>query len=396
MDAVLKQQMLTLLRGALNGQSVTLDAPLDLPALTKQAQRHGIENMLFFGARAAGKDKNDAEMKALLHMVGQRIFYTENQLAEAEAICAALEAAQIDHLPLKGMAIRSLYPSEDMRTMGDVDILIRAEQYPQIQQILKANGLVFDLESMYECNWEKPGVLYLELHKSLFADYEKDFYRVFGDGWDRAVRVKDSHRYTLSPEDDFLYVFVHFAKHYRGGGVGLRHLADIAMYLRNGHITDYAYIERQLTALHMLEFYRNILDVIDVWLGEGTATEKTDFILQQIWTSGVYGTPEAHRTANLERAATGSVKMAKLRHVWLLIFPTYADMQLKYPILKKAPVLLPFMWPVRWVTAGVLHPKKAVQKGNAVASVSATDIRNKQQALRYVGLEPMADRAGSK
>lgn len=393
MQTALKEQMLTVLRGALNDEPVMLDTPLELPALSTEAARHGIENMLFFGARAAGKDKNDPEMKALLRTVGQRIFVTENQITEAEAVCAAFEKAGIDYLPLKGMTLRELYPAVDMRTMGDVDILIREQQYPLIEKVLKEQGFTFVLESGHEYNWKKQGVLYLELHKALFASYETDFYSVFGDGWERAQRVDDTHRHTLSFEDQFLYVFVHFAKHYRGGGVGLRHLADIAMYLRNGNIQDTMYVEQQLKALHMLEFYHNILDVIAAWLGDGEMTEKSAFILQQIWTSGVYGTLEAHRTADAERAATGSVKTAKIRHIWQLLFPFYGNMALKYPILKKAPALLPILWPVRWVTAGLLHPRHTIKKGNAVKAVSVNDIRDKQQALRYVGLEPMADRS---
>ncbi len=392
MQAALKEQMLTVLRGALNEQSVKLDTPLDLPALTAEAGRHGIENMLFYGARAAGKDKNDPEMRTLLRTVGQRIFITENQIAEAEAVCAAFENAGIDYLPLKGMTLRDLYPSADMRTMGDVDILIRVEQYPLIEKTLQEQGFTFELESAHEYNWKKPGILYLELHKALFASYETDFFPIFGDGWDKAQRVGDTHRHVLSFEDQFLYVFVHFAKHYRGGGVGLRHLTDIAMYLRSGKLHDIAYIEQQLKALHMLEFYHNILDVIAAWLENGEMTEKVAFILQQVWSSGVYGTPEAHRTANAERAASGSAKTAKLNYAWRLIFPCYRDMALKYPFLKKAPVLTPLMWPVRWVTAGILRPRHVAHRYRNMQAVSVEDIANRQDALRFVGLKATADR----
>lgn len=392
MDTVLQQQMLTLLRGALNHESVSLDASADFAALVRHAERHGIENMLYFGAVAAGKHKKDPEMVALLHKVGERIFVTENQIAEAEAVCAVFDKAGIDHLPVKGMVLRSLYPEADMRTMGDVDILIRPEQHERIRALMPTLGFSFVLESAHECSWGKPGILYMELHKALFAEYETDFYPVFGDGWGLAKQVGDTHRFTLSPEDHFLYVFVHFAKHYRGDGVGFRHLIDVIILLRNGGLTDFAYIERQLKTIGMLEFYRNILDVIDVWLGDGVPNEKTEFILTQIWNNGVYGTDEGHLTATAERAAGRSLKTAKLNYAFHLLFPHYRDMVLKYPFLKKAPIMLPFMWPVRWVTAGVLRPRHAVQRYRNMQAVSIADIANRQDALRYVGLKPAADR----
>ncbi len=392
MDTVLQQQMLTLLRGALNQESVSLDTSVDFAELVQHAQRHGIENMLYFGAAAAGMSKSDPQMQALLRKVGERIFVTENQIAEAEAVCAAFDQAGIDYLPVKGMVLRSMYPNSDMRTMGDVDILIRTEQQDAINQLMPTLGFVFVLESAHECNWGKPGILYMELHKSLFADYETDLYPVFGNGWNLAKQEDATHRYTLSPEDHFLYVFVHFAKHYRGGGVGLRHLSDVAVMLKNGHLTDYSYIEQQLRAMDMLDFYRNVLDVIDVWLGDGMPTEKTDFILREIWGSGVYGTHEGHLTAHVERAASGAVENAKRNYAWKLLFPSYREMALKYPFLKKASFLMPFMWPVRWITAGLLRPRHAAQRYRNMQAVSTADIANRQEALRFVGLKPTADR----
>lgn len=396
MDAVLQETMMTLLQGAINDQSVSLNAPPDLSALTPEAARHGIENMLFFGARAAGMDKNDPTMRTLLHEVGRRIFITENQLAEAEAVCRLFDAAGIDHLPLKGMALRELYPFPDMRTMGDVDILIRPAQIPAIKQLLLANGFEFVLESAHEYVWQKKGVLYLELHKALFAEYETDFYKVFGDGWGLAVQNENSHRYHLSHEDHFLYVFVHFAKHYRGGGIGLRHLTDVAVYLRSGKLSDMNYIEKQLATLHMTAFYHNVSELIAAWLDDGEMTEKAAFISRQIWTSGMYGTPEAHRTADAERATTGTLRSSKRNRILKLLFPPKVDMQLQFPCLKNAPVLLPLFWVVRWVRLLIFKPKTALKRGMQLQSVSLSEIENKQQALRFVGLEPMADRARNK
>lgn len=392
MEEILQTQMLMLLRGALNEQMLTVDTPPDIPQLAKEAARHGIENMLFFGVRAAGVDKNDPQMKTLLHTVGRHIFITENQIAEANAVCAAFDKAGIAYLPVKGMVLRELYPSADMRTMGDVDILIREQQIPQIKELLTSLGFTFVLESVHEYVWEKKGVLYLELHKSLFAEYETDVFPVFGSGWELAIAPESGCHYTLSPEDHFLYVFVHFAKHYRGGGIGLRHLSDIVICLRNGGIKNWQYVEQQLQRVQMLEFYKNVRAAIDEWLGDGPLSEKSAFILRQIWTSGVYGTPEAHRTADAERATTGSLKMAKANRIQKLLFPSRLDMALQYPVLKKVPVLLPFFWVVRFVRVALFRPGQAVSRSKGLHDVSVEDIRDRQQALRYVGLSPMADR----
>ena len=54
------------------------------------------------------------------------------QQLELENVMAHFEKEGIDYVPLKGWIIKNLYPKPDMRSMCDVDILIRDEDKKKI------------------------------------------------------------------------------------------------------------------------------------------------------------------------------------------------------------------------------------------------------------------------
>ena len=100
-------------------------------------------------------------------------------------LCDLFEANGIDYLPLKGCILRSLYPSPELRSMGDIDILIKIEQYKQIRSLLTVHGFRKGYESDHEYAWDKNDV-HIELHKRLIPSYNKDYYAYYGDGWQLA------------------------------------------------------------------------------------------------------------------------------------------------------------------------------------------------------------------
>ncbi len=387
-----KDLFFTLLRSGLTGEAVAVEEPFPFEELVREATRHGVENLLFHGLRAAGYTIKDPQMKALFHTVGENIFINENQVATALAVCEAFEQNGIHYMPLKGLPIRELYPSAEMRTMGDVDILIKTEQYPAICDVLTSLGFTPVLESVYELVWQKSDTLYLELHKSLFPTYDVDFHKEFGDGWAKAIVQGESCRYALSPEDTFVYLFTHFAKHYLDGGIGVRHLADLWVYLRANPSLDAADVNEKLDRLHLRAFCDNVKKTLSVWMGEEEETPATAQILQTVWTAGVYGTPEEHQIAGAERNTVTTTGDMKRRHFLAYAFPPFELMSYAYPVLKKAPFLLPLVYVWRVVTKAVLRPGQVLQHSKSVMAVTEKDVKDRQAALRLVGLEPAIDR----
>ena len=91
---------------------------------------------------------------------------------EYEEVSEKFEENGIDFMPLKGSVIRSLYPKQEMRSMGDADVLIHAEQYNKIVPILEKNDFTFVKENLNELCWQKLP-FYIELHRYLVSPQYK-------------------------------------------------------------------------------------------------------------------------------------------------------------------------------------------------------------------------------
>ena len=67
-----------------------------------------------------------------------------------------------------------------------------------------------------------------------------------------------------------------------------------------------------------------------------------------------------------------------------LLFPRLCDMQCKYPVLRKAPFLLPLFWAVRGVCA-LFAPRRMTARLRRVQTLCATDAERHKAALAFVG-----------
>lgn len=315
------------------------------------------------------------------------IMVDKNQLFELSSLEKAFSENAIDYMLLKGALIKSLYPKTEMRPMGDADVLIRTEQYDKIKPIMQKLGFSAKLESDHEIVWDKPGKLYLELHKRLIPSYHKDYYAYFGEGWNLAKQNSDNpYRYEMTSEDTYIYLFAHFAKHYREGGIGIRHLIDLWMYRKSCKKLDEEYIKQGLEKLLILEFYTNIRRLSAVWFEGAEADEKTDFITNVIFSSGSFGTSEKRQiSSGLKASKSGkNVKTTK----WIrAIFPNKIVMANNYPILRKAPALMPLMWVARWFRTILFRKNQIKGYINYVKQLSPENISTYQEALNYVGLD---------
>ncbi len=383
-----QRALILLIKSALTSQACVLPNDFEPSEVFQIAKCHGVDVVAYYGALLCGVSKNIEVMREELMRVYQGISISETQLTEIHQIMNAFETHGIVHMPLKGVLLKALYPHAEMRQMGDADILIDCSQYEAIRSIMNEFGYVEKYESDHELVWKKKPVN-IEFHKRLIPSYNKDYYEYYGDGWKLATLMDGySFRYKMKPCDEMIYLFTHFAKHYRDAGIGIRHIVDLWVYGKHNPDMDKEYIRSELRKLKLAEFYDNIMRTLRVWFEDFPGDEKTEFITQFIFTSGEYG--RAHNS-NLSSALKStkngqSAQAAKRNRVFKALFPRYTVMSRKYKVLKKFPVLLPIMWIVRIF-------EKAFQKGKVQyfitqrLNVDAGEVLEYQQSLNYVGLD---------
>lgn len=383
----IQRGVLTMIRSAVTGQAQTLPENFSLEEAEKLIIKHQIVGLAYEGAVLCGLPKTHPVMNRLFQLYCQIVMRSNAQMNAVDKLLAVFEEKGIDYLPVKGCEIKRLYPRPAMRVMTDADVLIRMEQYEQIRAIVTDLGYTEGEIADHALVWNSK-ILELELHRRLVPTTDEDYYSYIGEGWQRAKHIR-GHRYELSAEDAYIFLFVHFTKHYRDGGIGLRQAVDLWVYDRTHPNMDRAYLKQELEKLHLVEFYENTRQLLKAWFDGAELTEKLAFISQFIFDSGSWGTSEQRAVfagyRNVKKA--GSVKGGYWRTVLHSVFPSSREMGKRYPVLRKAPWLLPVMWPVRWVTAVLFRRENIRASANGLSKVTAEHVETFEQSLKYVGLD---------
>jgi hypothetical protein len=378
--------ILTLIKSCLVGQALPLPEGFSLEAAGRLIHSHSLGPMAYKGGFLCGFPGKSQAMQRLQVDYFRSVVRSDKQLRAAQELYDLFEERGIDYLPLKGCNLKRLYPDPALRVMGDADILIRQEQYERIKPMMVHLGYRDAGESHYDYSWDKPE-LYVELHRRLFSETQVDLCGYFGDGWSRAVKTA-GHRYDFTPEDEYVYVFTHMAKHFRFCGIGVRQLVDLYVYRKARPELNEDSIRQAMRRLKLLDFYINIEQMLRVWF-EGEEEDETSLLMTEyIFASGNWGTVENKMYSEelLKAQHQGGVKHSKMRSIFTTIFPPLRLIRVQYTVLYKWPVLYPVMLVVRWFDV-LLHKRGHIsQKVKVIQGMSDEKVLAHQQAMLKMGL----------
>lgn len=379
--------IITLLKSAVTGVPCPLPETFDLEDAYPLIRRHHITTMAYDGAVRCGLPRELPKMSELFQSYCKSLLVSQRQMQMIQRIYDAFDRNHIDYMPLKGCNMKSRYPKPELRMMGDADILIRPEQYDAITPLLENLGMAPKKETDHELVWEN-AALYLELHKHLIPSYNKDFYAFFGDGWQLA-RLSDGSRHAMTPEDEWIYLFTHFAKHFRDGGIGCRHMVDLWVYLRTYPQLDWNYVSSAMHQLKLLEFHENIRRLLAVWFEDAPADEKMDLMSQFVFSSGSWGAAESRLLSRTVRDSRHSPLgfSGKAVYIWNTLFPDVATLREKYTILKKAPYLLPLVWLIRPFYKLLFERHTLSRQKTNLNALDRDLMDSRAEMLRYIGLD---------
>lgn len=382
-----QQGILALMRSAITGQAQTLPEGFDLAAAYAQIKRHQLIPLAYEGAVNCGLDMTLPVMMKLCDGYCQSLMRMSEQLNDVRRVCEAFEAEQIDYMLLKGSKLNALYPKPELRVMADADILIRVEQREPIEAIMRRLGFREDVESDHELNWDSDA-LHLELHKRLVPSYHEAEYAYFGDGWGRAVKLGTC-RYDMTPEDEYIFLFAHFAKHYTDGGIGIRHALDLWVYRRANPGLDSAYIRNELKSLHLDRFHENVVCLLQFWFEDGHGNETSPLLGEFIFQSGVWGNVESHYLAqeSKDQKDASSFAAGRLKSILRIVFPSREYAQVRYPILRKAPFLLPAVWVVIWVRTLLFNRGAIKRRQQEFKTVTDEKLDTYRRSMEFVGID---------
>lgn len=309
-------------------------------------------------------------------------------------LTAAMNRAGIPHVLIKGAVVREYYPVPELRTFGDVDMVIRPEDREKCHTLMQQLGFSpkADWEPVY--SYSRPPELY-EVHTDLMEvdiGTKEDSRCYFSQMW-AYTRPREDGALELTPEFHFLYLMAHIAKHIRGAGAGVRMYLDLAAcILRLGETMDWGWIRKGLEKLGLSKFASVALTAVEQWFAvpcpmekepvpDGTMEDFLNFTME----AGVYGKYRRDNSLSTLKREENSASGARWRVAGNQIFPPVAQLQRRYTYLNTKPWLLPVAWVHRILRNRNSILRRGVETGK-ILSADEAEVARLRRIYREIGL----------
>ena len=226
--------LLELLAYEIFDQAMDIDAStVDWSAVLAEAQRHKVTALLYPAIRSM----NGVPEAIFNKVCGTAIAVataSEAMLKEQRRILDLLEAHQIPCAVLKGTSVAYLYPHPELRTIGDIDILVDEENLDEACKALQADGFAPSYTAEKHLCLQK-GAVWVEMHRmvSVFPKSEKGRFtkQTMAEALHHIQTAEiDSVRFPmLSGAYQIIALLAHMEQHLATSGIGLRQVCDWAV-----------------------------------------------------------------------------------------------------------------------------------------------------------------------
>ncbi len=348
--------MIALCRAALRGE-VCACVPQDeqqMGQLYAAAYHHDVAHIVSYALYRAGALNTASEAGAKLQKAQMlSVFRYEHQRIELAESCRVLEQGGIIHLPLKGAVLRALYPEPWMRTSSDIDLLVHKQDIPHAEALLTEQlGYVKQsYETDHDISLYSPSGVHIELHHDLIEDDRiGPASALLREVWSYTREIEGCcYRRAMTDEMFYFYHVAHMAKHFAGGGCGIRTFMDLWLLEQNEQL-DRAALQELLTSTGLSIFANTARKVCLAWFSDGAldalGRDMANFVLQ----GGTYG-DKVNFVAIQHAKGKGKLGYALSR-----IFMPYEQLVHTYPALKGHRYLT-FFYQMRRLARGIRRGK---------------------------------------
>lgn len=352
-----------ILNTALNGNVSVLDEP-DFKLLTELAFQQEVAPIFLEGAvlypefsRVGVACKAELISKSTSSVITQ----TQNT-AEFYSLYQKLTAAGIKPIVLKGLVCRKAYGRlENHRASGDEDIYIPMSDFALCHRIFEENGYVTDYMGDFSKRYlsrvqtvsykNRQNKLKIEVHLNLFGT-QNAFREAMNLTLERALQspyktVFDGIEiYTLDPTDHYIFLLLHYLKHFMTTGAGIRHIMDLAVFgNKYDNSIDFSSAEKALLSFIDGSFYADTVEIMRLLGGTESSDAKqldVDSLCEDLLNGGTFGLDdkELNYASTFIFSKTGGSRFGLFRSV----FPSYDLMAAMHPELYDKPWKLPCIY----------------------------------------------------
>lgn len=383
--------LLDVLKSFIRGEKLNFDIELDWDELLGMAQIHSVTGILGYVVMQNPCEKTSQfdDMLKKQRFANAAVFTQRTR--KAEELIAKLNEAGIDHMLFKGYVVRNYYPAPELRSYGDVDILIKAGDRAKCHALMLGNGFEVrdDWEPVYSYH---NGLELYEIHTEVMeidVSDKADYRGFFKTVWEHANNIGE-HSFEPTPEFHFLYLLTHIAKHIRGSGAGIRMYFDIAAFVKHfGDSIDWQYIDGKINELKLKELANMALTISEKCFGVKSPIELFEIdnetfesFLDYTMNGGVFG--NIGRDVGLV-TLKNSGNTSRVATVMSRVFPSADTIERRYTYLQGRHWLLPVAWVHRVFKNRDLWKRRATEV-KSIMRLDAVEVEKLKRIYKEIGL----------
>ena len=336
---------------------------MDYDRLIDRAKHHKVEAIVadvILGKPEMFNDMSDNQRSILENCVSNALFNGSRLIYYTREYLFWLKKENVRAAVLKGWSVAGYYRVPEIRKSGDIDIIVKEEDYSRAVEVFTEKGFIpiEEQHSNHHLELKGPDGVVVELHNTLAEHFDSDrvneCVRKYGQQLVTNTEEYEYNGYIIprgTPEYNALSLIVHMLQHYLRAGFGVKLLCDWTVFINNG-IDEKQYLRFADMAadLGIYGFVDMINHVCGKYLGLNTDKiplifnnsniydnswdeESLEEFLADIMESGEFG----HEDNNRMVAVNGT-------GLWAYIKEFHHQMRINNPDSSRFVIIWPFLW----------------------------------------------------
>ena len=375
-------------RAFFEGEKTTVPSDVSLDELYEISKAQNLAAVVFSVIKDDENAKQSKAYKMLEDCFYDSIARYDFQSAIINEIRSILESEKIRHVFFKGAVIKEYYPVPELRSMGDIDVLIGESDRDRVKALLMANGFELINSNGPVYDYKKDGAL-IEVHTKIVSG--KVGSTNAEEYFSNAMQYAKFDEYCGDLEDEyhFGYLLTHIAHHFWFYGAGVKMILDLAVFQRSKSL-DFSKVFGYLDELGLEDFSKVLLTLCYKWFGVGEdynsdVSQTEEFLLS----FGAFGNAGRNKAAVVRRKALEEGKKSGFSAKLSLLFPSYKKIKdIPYMrFIQGRPYLLLLGWIYR-IYYNLRYRKTFVVQSTSTLSNDETLIQaeNELQYFKEIGL----------
>ncbi len=248
---------------------------IDIDKLYQIFLYHGLGGVLYPFITYFYKSINNNEKLQQYNKQRQKAILSHlYQIQDLSLLVGAFDESSLPYIILKGPAISNYYQNPEYRQMGDIDVLVKKNNWIEAEELLIKNGYKKAQEEEYSplhVEFRKKSRISIELHRRLIhTGYlgERNTSNWYKHIWlhKEIKNYSGINFYAMCSEDELINQVTHFASHFIYIGVSIKHIFEMALIINSKEL-DWTYIKKILDELDFMKFSCLLFSICESFFG---------------------------------------------------------------------------------------------------------------------------------